>query len=863
MSDSPKDQNQPLPRWNPADPRLKPGYRASLPRMAENGGPSETASKVGIASENKVVSGGSLQNDNDAELHERFKMEEKSGGGFQEKDSTRSVAVSGWKFGISRAQLQSSKNIVCPPPRLSPSEWSDQFAYLPAEQNAQPGKFRLSRRPHEAAMLDAPIDPNVREIFWMGASQTMGKTICFILLIMYVIHQMRKSIVMVRPDIDACQSWMKNKALPTIEATPCMAGLLKSPRAINSGSTALNRKYPGGSLAMIGANSPSGFRSSSAAVVLQDEIDAFQDNVEGDPCALGDRAAINFSDAWLIKASTTTLENFSRIHAGAMTGDQQQYFVPCLHCGEFQWLKTEQMKFSFLPEEHARFEEEKDQGGDASPPYRKRTFRETVNGHTWEIGKFPITDTAKTIYVCEHCRRGWTDEQRMDAYFSGHRDNPAVIVNGMELRAEWRATAPFNGIRSYLMNGMYGVIGLKKKYSTYLHQFAEEFLKAKRKGRATLMTWTNLFKNEAFSEPSEKLDWQPLKERAEDLGMKLPAQAVLVIGTMDVQREPPRVEILWAAYGAEQEMWLLDWETVPGDLDMPDMQKILGAHVFSKRFQHPYSGVITPYCYGMDYGWQTKVKAVMTFCKAHKMQKMFAVKGFPHESLSAIAKYEFDRRERCRKFYFNTDALKADAFDRLRISEPGARYVHIPKALVTLVGEDGVKTVRKTKFTDLFYEELCSERRITKRNPDGTITYRWKKVSDSARNEPLDLLVYSIGLFGAHNLDAAVGQEWKKVQKLMQEAEAEKAKASHGLAALVPPVKESAPQPAQTPPMPANVERELTAEEMKPREIPLNEPPRNPGGAPLRKGPRRQIRRPMQNRRPPWMSGQFYNPLSI
>ena len=342
-------------------------------------------------------------------------------------------SIGEWRRGISETQLNRSVDIISPPPRLTPSQWAERFAYLPPEQNAEPGRFRLSRRPHQAAMLDDPVDPTVREIFWMGASQAMGKTVCLILLTEYVIHQVRKSIVMVRQTIDSCLDWKRDKLLPTINATPGMAGLLVDPRKRDSQSTSLNQRFPGGSLRLIGANSPSGFRSSSAPVVFQDEIDAFQENPEGDPCALADRSAITFSDAWLIKTSTTTLEGTSRIHAGYMLGDQQKYFVPCPLCGGFQHLKTEQMKFSFTAEEHARFienDESRIENGELGIVKGKKprseiqhskfniqnSFKEIVNGNVWEIGAFAIQDTPRTIYVCEHCHRGWTDAQRIDAY---------------------------------------------------------------------------------------------------------------------------------------------------------------------------------------------------------------------------------------------------------------------------------------------------------------------------------------------------------------------------------------------------------------------------------------------------------------
>src|SRR4029079_17684012 len=117
----------------------------------------------------------------------------------------------------------------------------------------------------------------------------------------------------------------------------------------------------------------------------------------------------------------------------------------------------------------------------------------------------------------------------------------------IELRAQWRATAPFNGIRGRQLSGMYLTIGLKEGMENYLHQFAEDFLEAKRGGRETFMVWWNIFKARAFADAMEKLDWTPLKERAEDycVEWELPMEVMFIIGGMDVH--PDRVEI--ATYG--------------------------------------------------------------------------------------------------------------------------------------------------------------------------------------------------------------------------------------------------------------------------------------------------------------------------
>src|SRR5262245_19363297 len=119
-----------------------------------------------------------------------------------------------------------ASTLLAPPPRLSISQWADQFAWIPPDENAEPGKDRASRMPHQMEMLDDAMDPNVRESFWMLASQAGGKTLCLILICEYVICQLRKSIIMVRATKETATVWMRDKFMPTVNATPCMAGLL-------------------------------------------------------------------------------------------------------------------------------------------------------------------------------------------------------------------------------------------------------------------------------------------------------------------------------------------------------------------------------------------------------------------------------------------------------------------------------------------------------------------------------------------------------------------------------------------------------------------------------------------------------------
>ncbi len=583
----------------------------------------------------------------------------------------------------------------------------------------------------------------------MMASQT-GKTLCLNLDCEYIIHHLKQSLLMVRPTIEAARDWMRGKFIPTTQATPCMNGLLSEPRKKGANSTGLNRRFPGGAMRVIGANSVSSFRSDSLAHVRQDEIDAYKESKEGDPCALADRATKTFSNATKVKSSTCTLKGFSRIESGFDSGDKEYYFQPCPCCGHFQWLKTEQNKFSFTGEEIARFE---------VPGFHP-------NQYTWEIGNLPVKDTKKAIYVCESCNRGWTDQQRIEGYLSGHAANPPVMVNGIALRAEWRATAPFNGILSMAVNCMIVTMGIKPGFVSYLHQFAEEFLEAKRGGREKFMAWTNMSKNEPFEDAAQKVEWKDVKARAEDyqvfenkngdLELELPMGAVFPCFSVDVQIEPPRVEIASYAWGVGEEVWSMDYKVIHGDFDMPDMRDRVEAYLLGKRFHHPVLGEIGFEAGTFDSGKQTKVYAVYKICAQHRLNNWYACKGYD-QALGSVYRVKKEKRFGGLILDINTDYMKTLIYDRLKNTEPGPRYIHYPKESIetTLRGQPATLT---TPFNDRFFRMLCSEKRVFKGK-----AFHWVKPTSGTRNEGLDTTVYAFAVY-------EMAKQEGKIAKLTEEA---------------------------------------------------------------------------------------------
>lgn len=588
--------------------------------------------------------------------------------------------------GLSKCLHELAK-IISPPEHLLISEWADKYAYLPAEGNAEPGKYKTSRMPYQTDMLNDPLDPTVSEIFWQIASQ-LGKTLSIIIIVEYHVDHAPCAMQVVYPTLDSAKSWMREKFIPTTKDTPRLKGKLREPRAKDSESTTLNRKFAGGNLTALGANSPSGFRQRSKKISIQDEIDAFEKTSEGDPCALGDRATITFHDAIKLKSSTCTLKGLSRIEEGTDRSDKQMYFLPCCHCGYFQALKWSNIKFSFKQPDGSE-----------------------------------TKDPQSAVYVCEKCEQHWTDRNRLTAIASGHKDNPPVMANGKELRAEWRATAPFKGIRGRLLSGLYQTIGKKRAFKTYLHQFVDEFLKAKAGGKEKLRVWTNIFLNETWEEAAEQVPWAPLLERCEDYGGELPDEVCLLTGGVDIQKD--RVEMEITGWGDEEECWGVEKHVIYGDFDLPDIQKQVEDY-FAKTFRHSSGVNLGITCAGFDSGHKTK--AVYRFCQRNFAKRFYAMKGSsaPYSPLVTPKK---NKHYRIWLYSVGTDTAKDSIYSRLKIEEPGARYMHFPKT---------------RGYTEAYFKQLCSEKLQTHLEK-GQVRRKWIKQFE--RNESLDIRVYNLAAY--------------------------------------------------------------------------------------------------------------------
>ena len=163
------------------------------------------------------------------------------------------------------------------------------------------------------------------------SSAQVGKTEIINNVIGFHMHHDPAPILLVQPTIEMAETWSKNRLAPMLRDTPALKGLVSDPRSRDSSNTLRQKSFPGGHIAMAGANSAASLASRPVRIVLLDEVDRFPPSAgtEGDPVELAVKRTTNFWNRKMILTSTPTTKGASRIEAAWEESDQRIYEVPC------------------------------------------------------------------------------------------------------------------------------------------------------------------------------------------------------------------------------------------------------------------------------------------------------------------------------------------------------------------------------------------------------------------------------------------------------------------------------------------------------------------------------------------------------
>lgn len=450
-----------------------------------------------------------------------------------------------------------------PEPALSVSEWADQYRRLNSEAAAEPGPWRTMRTPYLRELMDklSIHDPTAEIIVAKGAQ--LGFTEAGNNWVGYVIDIAPGPMLMVMPTEQTMERNSRLRIGPLIESSPRLREKVGSSKAKTSGNTLLYKEFPGGVLAMAGANSPAGLRSMPMRYLFLDEIDAYPHDLkgEGSPIELAKARTRTFPRRKVLQISTPTVEGASVIWAEYLTTDQRKFHVPCPHCEHKQEL--------------------------------------TFDGLTWTKGK-PET----CVYMCINC--GGVIEDRHKLW--------------MLPRGEWVPTAPENSNRArvgyhisslYSPHGWFSWSDVAEKYEKALND--EDSMKA----------FVNTVLGEPYKAPGESPPWELLYHRREPYPTnKVPKEVCFLTAGVDVQGNRIELEIVGWCRGKRS--YSIDYRVLMGDTAKPEVWKQLDK-VVNEHWAREDGYLIPLRLMAIDTGHNTT--HVYAFCQRHDPSRVIPVKG--------------------------------------------------------------------------------------------------------------------------------------------------------------------------------------------------------------------------------------------
>lgn len=511
-----------------------------------------------------------------------------------------------------------------PKEAMSISEWADRYMVLPKGSNEE-GRFSSESVPYQKAIMDAITDPDVTDVVIMSSAQ-VGKTLIIMCGIAYYIDYEPATQMLVLPTINDAEKFSKTRLAQMIADIPQLACKVADPKARNSNNTILLKSYPGGSIAISGANSPSSLASDPRRIIWMDEVDRFPESAgtEGNPVKLAEKRSTSFWNKKRMKTSTPTIAGRSKIEDEYNKGSMEEWNVQCPECGSWQPYRFKQMDFETVSMACAEC-------GVLVP---ERAWKDS--NHKW-IAAHPERKKVRSFRLNEMCSPfvDWTE----------------IIDNFKD--AERR------------LKKFHDPEDMKVFVNTVLGEVWEE-----------------------TDYVDDAIDEDKLESRAELYGADIPEGVLLLTAAVDVQKDRFEVEI--RGWAREYETWGIYKTEIEGNLILDEPWERLeeylnqtlyfedGKELNIAGFAIDTGGLFT----NKVYKWVKKMKA--------KGKKCFGVKGYAgkpdlklyhHKTAVDITEERNGKKvvvDRTFIYILGVDSGKEDIMNRLQIKEAGEGYCHFP-----------------------------------------------------------------------------------------------------------------------------------------------------------------------------------------
>ena len=555
-----------------------------------------------------------------------------------------------------------------PPKKLSLSDWADEYAYLSAESSAEGGRWKTL--PYQKGMMDAITNPDIEQITIMKSAR-VGYSKILNHVIAYHIHQDSCPIMVVQPTIEDATGYSKEEIAPMLRDTPCLHGLVSDAKAKDGQNTLLQKQFPGGTLSLVGANSPRGFRRVSRRIVLFDEIDGYPASAgtEGDQIKLGIRRTEYYWNRKIVSGSTPTVKDFSRIEKMFLQTNQQRYYCPCPHCGHMQYLRWAQFK--------------------------------------WE------NDDPDTVhYQCESCTKAIPHNKK----------------RWMVERGEWRATAP--GKSKHVGFHIWAAYSYSPNASWA--NLVEEFLLSK-DDPEQLKTWINTILGETWEDEYQaKVGADALMIRASEATYeraKPPEEVLLLTAGIDTQDD--RLSLSVFGIGRNEEMFLIDRQVLYGSPARADVWKQLD-EVLLGKFKNVNDIELKIESAAIDTGGHY-THEVYQYVRERSHIGLIGIKGVGQKGkppLGKPTKVDINFTGKALKkgvqlFPVGVDVIKTTLSNKLKDAEVGKGYIHFYPTITPDYFQELTAEKQVLKYKNGYQERVWVKKSNARNEALDEMVYAW------------------------------------------------------------------------------------------------------------------------------------------
>lgn len=522
--------------------------------------------------------------------------------------------------------LKATYELFRPPRRRTVSQWADENRILVSDSSSEAGRWRTDRAPYQREIMDAFTDPKIYEIDVMASAQ-VGKSEIQLNMIGEAVDEDPGPMMYVQPTKEMAEDYSKRRIAPMISACPTLREKFYAAKGKDSNNTISMKLFPGGSLAIIGANSPTDLASKPIRYLLCDEIDRFLDSAgtEGDPIALAERRTETFRhNRKIVKCSTPTIKGKSKIEKAFMKGTQEEWRTECPQCRSFSFIRFDDIRFD------------------------REEFRDEDGKKDW------IVTNAR--WRCPVCQREIPEAE------------------AKRLPAKWFARNPkalANGIRSFRLSAF------MSPWSDW-RDIALSFLHAKDDPQL-LQVFHNTMLGESWELRESNSEPQQLYGRREHYNAQVPT-GVLVM-TMGVDTQDNRLEYEIVGWDRDEQSWGIQRGIIPGRPDAPGVWEEID-NLLEQEWEMANGMTLRISATFVDSGGHF-TSDVYRQCARREMRRVFAIKGEPGEGKAYVRlmKKEKDAPKGTR-FMIAVDSGKEAILYGAGVEEPGARFMHFP------VGDD-------------------------------------------------------------------------------------------------------------------------------------------------------------------------------